>query len=825
MYVNLKVTPLLAVNYNDVNFSIATAHRTAATIKYDLKDKSFNSKYMAIIGDKTQTVLTNSTPASFDIETTNVADYDKKGKCTKAEAYMYKWQFGIGDTIIHGRKWGEFLILLNAIYTSRPVNGAYFFRCFIANLGFEFQFMRKHLYKDGWDINIFARENRQPMTVMIRRGDFFIVFQDALLISNSSLEKLCDLYTLPSKKKAGDLDYSKLRNSMTPLTAKEMDYCSFDCRTLNEFFTWIVTNYVNQGHAFPLTSTGLVRNDCKELFERFETKTYKTKSGRIKKTPSTFRKTTLPALWPETYEEYAELIDYGFSGGFTHANALHVDLILNDVNGGDFTSSYPYTIMFQKFPMSKFEYADVHKIEDIVNANRKDRASIFKIKFYNLTTTTTHSTLSISKMYEYGENNKSLVETQKACNVIGDNGRIVYADYATFMLTDIDLIENVLQFYTCDSYEILWCKQAHYDYLPDYVRYNVASSYMKKNMLKQYYKSLGLEPGDFADYGIAKAMVNSNYGMMCQHLETSEILYDEESGEWARGIDIPEEKDVSPEIAAECAYQKALYNNKGLFKQFLSPFWGVWVTSHARGNLFKILRQINEDAVYCDTDSIYYLNPDKHQPICDTYNDAIHTNNAALVDKWNAEHNFDRSYYDTLSDDEKEKYLWQTCGIIKEHFITLGEFEKLNTFGNYTRFKTLGAKRYLKEGPEFNKKTGKVESTIIATVAGLPKKALPKYCKDNGIDPFDFFNNNMTVPKCKRAHKYNDETTTAIITDEYGNTEEMTELSSLGIFDIDFSMKLTSEFTQLILEYKKAKERVNTLDLVKEAMKNEKKTD
>lgn len=821
MYINLDLHDLSPVNFTDVNFSIASVHHACSQLSYDRTDKNFKHKYVEETGDKTADVVTNSTPMSFDIETTNVTEYDKNGKCTKAEGYMYKWQFGIGTTIIHGRKWSEFLMLLNAIYAAHPMNKIAFNRVYIANLAFEFQYMRKRLSADGWCVNVFARENRQPMTATICKGTCFIVFQDALQISNSSLAKLCKLYNLPSKKKEGDLDYSIPRNSMTPLTAEEMDYCSFDCRTLNEFFMWIDENYIQQNHAHPLTATGLPRSDCKELFKRFETKTYKTSTGKTKKTKSSFAKKVLPELWPDEYAEYNNTIKYGFSGGFTHANALYVDRIMNDVNGGDFTSSYPYTMMFQKFPMSKFMMVDVKDINDIVKVANK-YASLAIIKFKDLETTTTHSTISVSKLLE-NEMYGSIDLVQKACDIVADNGRVVYAGSATLMLTDVDIIENLMKFYTWSEYEIVACKQSKYGYLPDYVRYNVALSYMKKNVLKVHYKSLGLEPGDFSDYKIAKAMVNSNYGMMCEHLQTSEITYNDDAEEW--GLSVDYDPSMTPEACSEYEYAEALWDDRGNFKPILSPYWGIWVTSHARGNLFKILSAIGEDALYCDTDSIYYINPDKHQDICDKYNDYIHTTNIEKVEEWNRNHGFDRAHYDTLNDDAKKSYSWQHCGLLVEHFITLGEFEKLNPLGNYTRFKTLGAKRYLKEGPELNSKTGEVETVIISTIAGLPKSALNDYCKAHNIDPFDFFKSGMKIPKVKKAHKYNDSETKAIITDNFGNTEEMTELSSLGIFDVDFTMSITGEFAALVIAYSESKERQDIYKIIKEILEHEEKKD
>ena len=116
------------------------------------------------------------------------------------------------------------------------------------------------------------------------------------------------------------------------------------------------------------------------------------------------------------------------------------------------------------------------------------------------------------------ENGKDLDRTQKQINAIVDNGRVVYADTITLYLTDIDLIENLDRFYDWNDVEIFEVKTARYGYLPDYVRWACALFYSKKNQLKKS----GLS--ETTAYRLAKAFVNSIYGMMVQKLATVMFL-------------------------------------------------------------------------------------------------------------------------------------------------------------------------------------------------------------------------------------------------------------------------------------------------------------
>ena len=70
----------------------------------------------------------------FDIETTKISEN---------KTFMYHWQFSINETVITGRKWNEFISLVNIINNKLKTINAHCY-IFVANLGYEFQFMRKH---------------------------------------------------------------------------------------------------------------------------------------------------------------------------------------------------------------------------------------------------------------------------------------------------------------------------------------------------------------------------------------------------------------------------------------------------------------------------------------------------------------------------------------------------------------------------------------------------------------------------------------------------------------------------------------------------------
>ena len=142
--------------------------------------------------------------AGFDIETTNVEQGEKH------LAFMYHWQFGIANGnqgfIMMGRTWAEFLDFFGQLEAFYDLGKLTRLISWIANTGFEFQFIRKYFEWDPEDF--FAREERHPLKV--RTGGF--EFHEALTISGGSLAQLAKEYTT-TQKLVGDLDYSIPRNT------------------------------------------------------------------------------------------------------------------------------------------------------------------------------------------------------------------------------------------------------------------------------------------------------------------------------------------------------------------------------------------------------------------------------------------------------------------------------------------------------------------------------------------------------------------------------------------------------------------------------------
>ena len=233
--------------------------------------------------------------------------------------------------------------------------------------------------------------------------------------------------------------------------------------------------------------------------------------------------------------------------------------------------------------------------------------------------------------------------------------------------------------------------------------------------------------------------------------------------------------------------------DKLISKQILSPYWGIYVTAHARFNLLSVVSEIDNNklsnqVIYCDTDSIYMFDTPENRAIIEKYNiEIIETNKR-----------FEKEFSDigcfSWVDTDKETGE-------PEHYI----------------FKTLGAKRYLKYYKEhaeitvsgmkkgtFEKKIARVFRTENSYV--LYENMKKKTGKIGYIDIpelFDKFNDNFILAcdeSLKLASNYEIEEYFAEVTDSYGNTEIMHEFSGVALVPVDFSLTMDEVYTSLFEE-------------------------
>ena len=211
-------------------------------------------------------------------------------------------------------------------------------------------------------------------------------------------------------------------------------------------------------------------------------------------------------------------------------------------------------------------------------------------------------------------------------------------------------------------------------------------------------------------------------------------------------------------------------------KAFLLPQWGIYVCSYSRSRILLSIFALGKDACYSDTDSIKYLGD--------------HTD-----------------YFETVNKKTREtmRKVCKMYNLDYSLFYDLGSFEQEYN-GKPVQAKFLGAKRYIV----------KDDTGYHTTIAGLPKKSLEKFVDrlnlqcdmfDYGkrVNMFDVFETGMLLNcevSLKNANTYNDTMHTHII-----DGVQCMELSSVGIYPIEFTMKLSEMYLALICAERESEQR------------------
>lgn len=517
-------------------------------------------------------------PCSFDIETSSfylgldgkTYKTDDEKHTRKKCAIMYAWALGLnGNDIIIGRTWDEFLYVINTISKKLKLNDKKRLVIYVHNLSYEFQFMRKYF---EWS-KVFSVDVRKPIYAITDNG---IEFRDSYILSSYNLAKLGDeLQKYSVKKMVGDLDYSLIRHSETPMTQKELHYLENDIRVVMSYIQEKIENEGNIGK-IPYTNTGYVRRFCKDKCLYADGK-HKKNNNQYIRYRNLMKNLTLSA------NEYRQA-KRAFQGGFTHCSPYYSGKTLCDVASYDFTSSYPTVMIAELFPMSQGTKVHPKSFKEIDNYI-KYYCCMFDVEIIGLTPKV------------YFENPISLSRCYNVENPIVNNGRVVSADKLRTTLTEQDYL-ILKDYYTWDKFLIADFRIYKKGYLPTPFIKSILELYQNKTKLK------GVK-GKEVEYLKSKGMVNSCYGMAVTDIVRDENAYIED---WE---------------VIEADVEEQIYNYNNSKTRFLYYLWGVWVTAYARRNLFSGISEFKTDYVYSDTDSIKVLNYKKHEKYIQDYNNSI----------------------------------------------------------------------------------------------------------------------------------------------------------------------------------------------------------
>lgn len=532
-----------------------------------------------------------------------------------------------------GRKPSDLIKCISNIHNNMRGEETYIY---CHNLAYDWVFCRKFMIKE-WDApkRQLSTKSHNPILFKFENG---IILKDSLILAQRSLEKWAKDLNVEHTKAVGKWEYNKIRSQYEDFSADELEYIEHDTLAGVECIDALRITLNKQIYSMPYTATGIPREESRKI-------------GEDNRAHDRFTR------FAPTYDQYNKLLNI-FHGGYTHGNRHLIDEVLHDVECYDFASSYPYVMLSEKYPSEKFSPLSDKPINFILKHSEK-YAFMFKL------------ILIKPRLKDYFIPMPSLQHSKcvSCINPILDNGRILCAEYVEIYLNEIDLAV-INEHYDYDKHICTEVEFSLKRYLPRWFTDYIYKLFKDKTQLKGADKVL---------YALAKAKLNSLYGMTVQKCVRENLKEDFTTGEYYE-----EEQDPEKE------YEKYLNRRGSIFPYF----WGCWVTSYAFRNLFELGKCINGKWVYSDTDSCYATKWDVFKIAC--YNAECETKLA------------NNGYYPI-------EYNGRTYCLGK------AEFD-----GAYSEYKVLGAKRYCGRSKEDNE--------LHITVAGVPKRGAA--CLNNDINNF-----------------------------------------------------------------------------------------
>lgn len=590
---------------------------------------------------------------------------------TVCKNYVVAWTISLrafdhNIVTLYGTKPSEMVQAIDKLITSM---GGMKTIIYFHNLSYDWVFLRKFMMQD-WGTPLYQLNTKAHYPVFIEFANG-ICLRDSLILAQRGLDKWAKDMDVQHKKATGFWDYDKIRQQNGGrFTPHEKTYIEHDTLAGVECLQKTMDTLGKLIYAMPYTATGIPREIVRKI-------------GKEHNARDKFLR-----MVPKEYDTQL-MLENVFHGGYTHNNRHYIEeIIRGEVEAYDFASSYPTSMLLGKMPMGRFGPFEDCTV-DFILRNAERYAYIFRL-------------ILIKPKLKDDFIPMPVLQKSKAVqmiNVVEDNGRILCAAYVEIFLNEIDL-EIIAQQYTWEAAICTDVRFCHKDYLPRWFTDYVYQCFIDKTMLKG---------GDPVQYSIAKAKLNSLYGMCVQRPVKVQIEEDYQSGDYS----VAEDQD---EVAL---YEKYINNRNSIL-----PYqWGVWVTSYSMRELFRF-GKFAGTWLYSDTDSCYGIDWDK---------EGIRQFNENRKQQLR-----DRGYGAVMHNG-------------REYWLGVAELD-----GQYKEFISVGAKRYAVR--DLNDK-------LKITVAGVPKAGVN--CLKNDLHNFHagFIFDGETTGKKQHTYFYEDD----ITIDENGN--------------------------------------------------------
>lgn len=506
-----------------------------------------------------QSYLYATEHATFDTETSH--DGENAG-------WIYQWAFHLAGLYVVGRRPSEFIRLLEILRDAYGLNGLKAIIIYVHNLSYDFQYIKWYLKQYDEKLDVVAIDAHTVLICDV----FGFRFLCSYKMSNLSLELFAGSYASKYRKASGTIDYNICRYQDSDLSNADWSYMLSDVAAQHD----AICGYLAaQGYKYalraPYTSTGFVRTDCRKESE-----------NRAINWNTKFRLSSLDI------EQY-NLCHNAFMGGITIASWRYAGITVRSdrLRHLDFTSSYPARQMMDYFPKGRpMWYGDItdpEEFHDVLNTF----CCVFVLTVYNVKIRpgVTAPYIPSSKCFILRDANKL-------------NGKVTSASELSIVITEIDY-KWIRKQYTWDKMSV--------DQMLTFVR-GRSPAFLRRKVMQYFDAKCKLKKSDPRLYMASKAKLNAIYGMTATAIVRDNFKLN--SDLWLEN----QPEDGNEQI-------RRFYASRN---SFLPYQLGVYTTAWARDALMTMIEAVGYDSfLYCDTDSVFYLETDENRRKIAEMNEAI----------------------------------------------------------------------------------------------------------------------------------------------------------------------------------------------------------
>ena len=351
----------------------------------------------------------------------NDVEYDKRGKkhIVAYPNHVVLWTvsvrvYGCNIVTLYGRKPSDMVRCLARIH--RTMNGDKTI-IYFHNWPYDYVYLRRFMFKKwGFPDKALNIKPHYPLFTYFKNG---IMIKDSLALAQRGLEKWSTDLDIEHKKLVGQYNYNLIRSQFDNIPDDEIKYAEYDTVGLCECIDKTMEALNKRIYSIPYTATGIVREMVR-------------KEGHKHNGNDTFLRRAL------SFEQYLKALKV-YHGGYTHGNRHKIGQIIKMPPGKtvkcfDFASSYPFVLLSEKYPDTKFKPTSNRDVAFILK-NADSYAYMFKLVIVN---------------YRIKSDNVvmppiSLSKCEKIVNPVCDNGRVLSAAYLEVYINETDL------FYINDS--------------------------------------------------------------------------------------------------------------------------------------------------------------------------------------------------------------------------------------------------------------------------------------------------------------------------------------------------------------------------------------